>query len=287
MDLRAKKHWLALFEDMTSVQALIEHTAADGEPVMTRGHQDLFNSPAEDEGWARADRPPRRRQTVLAIRSSGRDDIQCVTVSQASGSGGGYADGSLYAVPFAAIGEVMHGSVRSVTPLDNGLEALVTADFSGWELTFSDPVYFEDAPRFAAPLASRAQSGFSLAAIAFWLRRVSEAQRAEWGFEKGRGHVEPDRPSYPDETVFPDWQRLLGEISALDYCSFGGRPLAKITLRLGGGERDLSLTLIVAPKALLDGYDPQVGDTIWSAVWLTGHLRQNWPHRRGGLLDRR
>jgi hypothetical protein len=139
---------------------------------------------------------------------------------------------------------------------------------------------------FAASLASGGQGGFSLAAIAFWLRRVSEEKLAEWGFDKGCGHVEPDRPSYPDETVFPDWQRLLGEISALDYCKFGGSPLAKITLHLGGGERDLSLTVFVAPKALLDNYDPQVGDTIWSGVWLTGHLHRNWPHRPGGLLDR-
>jgi hypothetical protein len=147
MDLRAQKHWLALFEDMTSVQALIDHTAARGAVVMTRGHQELFNSSAEDEGWARADRPPRSRQSILAVRSGGRDDIQCVTVSQPSGSGSGHANGQLYAVPFPAVGELVHGRVQKVTPLDNCLEALVTADCSGRELTFGDPVYFEDAPR--------------------------------------------------------------------------------------------------------------------------------------------
>lgn len=155
-------------------------------------------------------------------------------------------------------GTLVTAEVQAIALLPGRLEARLTLMLEGGRsVTAFDPFYWRNRGRYRAGQPAP----FRLAALADRLALDTDAASAV-------PSLHPSADGQADDWTF---RGLVTEASA-DAARILGRPLWRLTTRLGSAGRDLVLPIHVAPETLPAGWQPTPGDRITGSLWLQARL---------------
>lgn len=193
--------------------------------------------------------------------------------------------------PFSASGSQQTLTLREVSVWKGGLEAQIEADWGDASVTFFDTQYLINRAWYEAGKSY----DFILTGLAY---SANVAERREWKIDQHADVVawlnqhleEGDEPHEDATTVSLDGTALFLPVEGWDTDDYSFHaPVKSVTefqgwlgqdgwrvsatvMRVGEGERDADLDIVITRRAWAGAAPPQVGQDIEGRLWLQGYL---------------